>query len=134
MAKYSNLQNDIFSVFASAEWLAEGIATYPSLLVPDSPGTEFIRVDIIPSSQGVNLTSVGGILIIDIFTQVKSGPKRPTVIADILETFFQGKSFKTGTGVTQFQGSNFSPIKQDRDNPTLGMSTYSIPFNFFGVN
>jgi len=133
MGKYIDLQNDIFSVFAMQAWTDEGILTYPSSVVPDNPGTEFIRIDIIPSGSGVNLISTSGIVIVDIFTLISLGPKRSSEIADLLDIHLSGKSFNTGAGTTQFKGSNFSPIKQDRVNTSLGMATYSINFNHFGV-
>ena len=134
MGKFTSLQQDIYSVFAKQKWKAEQIVTYPSLMVPDNPGQEYIRVSIVPSSQGINISSVSGILIIDIFAALISGPKRPLQLADTLDIFLVAKSIELSTGTTQFMGSSVSSTQKDKDDPALSMTSYSIPFSYFGVN
>ena len=132
MGKYANLQTDIFSVFDSVEWKAENITTYPSNFIAVNPGNEFIRISIIPSDEGVNVRSVSGVMIVDIFTSAGSGPSRAGFIADTLDTYLQSKSLSTVSNiVTQFKSSNMAPSGRDKDNKSLYRSTYSIPFNYF---
>jgi len=131
--KYTDLQNDVFSIFASSAWQAESINTYPSNFVGTNTSNEFIRVTIVPSGPGINLLSISGIIIIDIFTPAGEGPNRPSVIADLLDTYLVGKSFNTGSGVTQLTNSSMEHRGRDPENNALHRSIYSIPFSFYGV-
>lgn len=134
MGKYTTLQNDIFSIFASAEWEAESLKTYPTDMVAVNAGTEFIRVNIIADGEGLNVSSVSGILSIDIFVSAGQGPKRANLIADRLDTYLVGKSFQTGApNSTQFLNSSMSFYGRDPDDQSLSRYNYSIPFNYFGV-
>ena len=134
MSKYANLQTDIFSVFASAAWKAENIKAFPKDSVAVGSGEEFLRMDIIASGEGVNLKSVSGILIVDIFTSAGNGPNRASLIADKLDSHLVGKSLSTaGNNVTQFNNSVMTHQGKDSENPSLQKSVYSIPFNYFGV-
>lgn len=131
--KYSELQSDIFSIFSSAEWQAEGINTYPSNFTGMNTTDEFLRVTIVPSGAGLNLGSISGLLIIDIFVAAGNGPKRPYELADKLDSYLVGKSFSTGVGTTQLSNSSIEERGRDNDNEALYRTIYSIPFNFFGV-
>lgn len=135
MGKYSDLQTDIFSIFNSDAWKSENIKTYPSNFIINNAGNEFIRVSIIPSGPGIqNINSVSGVILVDIFTPLGSGPARIMLIADKLDLHFSGKSTQTQSGKNTFIGISsldFSGI--DKDNSALYRGTYSIPFNHFGV-
>lgn len=134
MGKYTNLESDIFSIFSSSSWKAEKISTYPNNFVVTGNLKEFIRVSIIPSGQGVNRLSVSGVLIIDIFTAAGDGTRKTSLIADTLDQYLVGSVLTTEMGrATQFANSSLSPIGFDKDNPALFRSSYTIPFNFFGV-
>lgn len=134
MGKYQALEADLFSIFATAAWKAEAINTYPANFVPASPGSEFVRVSAIPSGPGLNLSSVSGIFVVDIFISAGGGPSRTSFIADKLDTYLVGKSIMTGAnGVTQLRDSSLGVGAPDRDNPTLYRTPYTIPFNYFGV-
>jgi hypothetical protein len=134
MGKYADLEKDIFSVFATVLWKAEKIKTYPANVQAISTGESFIRVSIIPSGSGINLKSISGVVIIDIFISAGSGPNSASLIADKLDTYLVGKSLSTQTGrVTQFQNSSLAPIGTDPDNPTLYRSSYTIQFSYFGA-
>lgn len=134
MGKYANLQDDIFSVFSSEAWKAESIKTFPVNFTTVNQGNEFIRVSIVPGGQGLNLNSVSGVLIVDIFTSAGTGPKRSSSIADKLDQYLVGKSLSTvANAVTQFSTSNLDLRSVDRDNPTLFRSIYTIPFHYYGV-
>ena len=115
MGKYANLESDIFSIFSDATWQAETIKTYPQNFVAVNPGNEFIRVSIIPADTGININSVAGVLIIDIFVESGKGSKRSFEIADILDNHINGKSKKTsGNHVTQFQSSALQSLGRDK--------------------
>ena len=130
MGKYENTFKDIFSVFDSATWKAEAIGTYPNNFAPIL-NSEYIRVNIIPSNEGINLRSTSGILIIDIFTAAGEGPIRSSVIADKLDSYLQGQTLSTTLGgTTQFSNSSIAPKGV---NESLFRAQYTIPFNYFGV-
>jgi len=134
MGKYENLEKDVFSIFGSTLWKNENIKTFPVNFIELSPGTEFVRVSVIPSGNGINLTSISGVLIIDIFTSAGNGPRRTSLIADKLDSYLVGKSVSTITGnSTQFKNSALSYVGLDTVNSALYRATYSIPFNYFGV-
>jgi len=134
MGKYADVQNDIFSVFDAAGWATESIKTYPQNHIPINPGTEFIRVSIVPSSFLSTLDSLSGQLIIDIFTSAGNGPLRPFEIADILDQYLTGQYLETsGNGATQFLNSTVGAGQLDIDDPSLYRSIYTISFNYTGV-
>lgn len=134
MGKYANLEKDVFSVFSASNWVAENIKTYPNNFLAINAGNEYIRVLVIPNSNGINLRSVSGVLIIDIFISAGSGPNKASLIADKLDLYLVGKSKTTGlNNITQFKNSTLSHVGVDKDNPSLYRSTYTIPFNYFGV-
>jgi len=131
MGKYVNLEKDVFSVFDSAAWKAESIKTFPGNFVAMNSGNEFLRVSIIPSGNGINITSISGIIIIDIFTSAGSGPHGSLVIADKLDSFLQGKTLSTTVGSSvQFHSSTMIPKGIEG---SLHRASYTIPFNHFGV-
>ena len=134
MGKYKNLQDDVFSVFASAEWKAESLKVIPTNAINIGESREFLRADILASSTGINSKSVSGLLIVDIFTSAGNGPNRASLIADKLDSYLANQSIKTnGNNVTQFLGSTMTPRGRDPADKTLHKSVYSIPFNYFGV-
>lgn len=134
MSKYSQLQTDIFSLFASSSWKAENIKTFPQNFIAMKAGTEFLRINILPGSSGINVNSVSGIVIIDIFISAGTGPKRAFLIADKLDSYVGGKYLPHGNGTaTQFGSSSLKALGNDTDNPSLFRFSYEIPFNYFGV-
>jgi len=134
MGKYENLEKDVFSIFGSTSWKNENIKTFPVNFIELTPGTEFVRVSVIPSGNGINLTSISGVLIIDIFTSAGNGPRRTSLIADKLDSYLVGKSVSTVSGnSTQFNKSALASVGLDTVNSALYRATYSIPFNYFGV-
>jgi hypothetical protein len=132
MGTYQELEKDIFSIFGSPAWVLEGIKTFPSDFVTSGTSGEFLRVSILSSSKGLNLNSKSGIIIIEIFVSAGSGPNRTSVIADKLDEYLKGETVKTNTGaVTQFGQSTLVPNGNDRE--IFFKSSYTIPFNYFGV-
>ena len=133
MGKYTELNEDVFSIFGSNEWKAEGIKTFPNNFITDKLGTEFIRIDVV-SNQGLNRNSVSGALLIDIFTPAGKGSKRTLEIADKLDKYLVGKVLKThGNNSTQFFVSSLGNGKRDSDNPSLFRALYNLTFNYYGV-
>lgn len=134
MGKYATLKADIFSILDLAAFKAEGISVYPDNFIAVTPGTEFLRASIIPSEGSLNDNSIGGILMIDIFTAFGDGPSRMFAIADILDVYLSQKSVTTVVGaVTQFLQSSLAIKGRDIDNEALFRTTYTIPFSHFGV-
>lgn len=134
MGKYANLQADVFSIFNSVSWKAENIKTYPSNFVAINSGNEFIRVSIIPSGNSINIDSISGVIIVDIFTSAGNGPKSTVLIADKLDSYLVGKNIKITNNVAiQLFNSSLSAGTADRDNPALYRVAYSIPFTYFGA-
>jgi len=135
MGKYAQVDSNILALFGTSKWVAENIKTYPENFIKIGTPEEFIRVSIIASGNGINLKSVSGILLIDIFTKAGDGPKRPSTIADKLDSYLSGKSLSAVSGtVVQFQSSTISRGKVDIDNSALFHKTYTIPFNYFEVS
>jgi hypothetical protein len=134
MGKFTNLQANVFSIFDSVAWKAENIKTFPTNFTISGQGNEFIRVTIVSGTYGLNLRSVAGILLIDIFTSAGNGPGSTSLIADKLDQYLVGKSITTQAQVvTQFSTSSLTNIGIDKDNPALYRSSYTISFNYFGV-
>ena len=110
MGKYTELETDIYSVFHNiAGWLTYGIKTYPVNFIPVDPGNTFIRVAILPASDGANIRSISGLIMIDIFTSAGGAQTEAFDIADKLDTYLVGKVLKTGTGSTQCGRSAIQP-------------------------
>lgn len=131
--KYANLEKEVFRIFGSSSWKNENILTVPSNYQSNA-SQEFIRINIIPNGSGLNLESLKGLLIIDIFVVAGKGPSRISVIADKLDLYLVGKSFIAQSGANlQFGNSSLSFEGLDKDSPTLYRAGYSIAFNLFGV-
>ena len=134
MTKFARLQTDVFSIFASNLWTAEGIKTYPQNTVIIDKLNEFVRVSIVSSGEGLNKNSVSGLIIAEIFYPAGNGPSRGAAIADKLDKHLSQKSISTTSGATtQLFVSSLVYNGVDRDNPSLVKSTFSIPFLHFGV-
>jgi hypothetical protein len=133
MGKFTAVTKDVFSVFASPEWLAENIKTYPRDFVQGGLSSEFIRVSVLTPSEGVNTKSVNGVMLVEIFTEAGKGPNRANVIADALDKHFSKKTLKTGSGMTQLFDSVLTYNGLDADNSALVKSTFSIQFKYFEV-
>jgi hypothetical protein len=134
MGKFTDLQDSIFSVFGSQEWAATNIKAVPSNFIPRNVDSEYIRLNILPNTFGINTKSVSGIMIIDIFTSAGNGPNRANLIADTLDDFFVCKVSNIREGVSlQTMQSSLDFVGIDSSNTTLFRAKYTIPFNFFGV-
>lgn len=130
---YENLHKDIFSVFGAAGWVAESITTFPENFTGAVSSREYIRIKILANTEGLNISSIAGLLMIDIFVPAGGGPLRSSQIADRLDAYLVGRSLHLSSGHTQFWRSSLSNFGLDTDNASLFRSIYSIPFNHFGV-
>ena len=135
MGKYTDAQNDIYSVFATPAWTGNGIETVPQ----NFKGTglsEYVRVSIVAGGNFDYLNmpkSLVGQLIIDVFTAAGAGLKRAHEIADMLDAVLERKTVSTaGKVAVQFGASAMVPSGLDVANPSLHRCLYSIPFNYFG--
>jgi hypothetical protein len=136
MGKYTTVKSLVYSIFASAEWKAEAIETFPENFTGTSVGNEYIRVIILTSGETpVNSTrSVAGQLMIDIFVPAGVGSDRATQIADKLDKYLAGQSRNSApNGNVQFGTSTMSSIGNDTANVNLYRFLYSLSFNYFGV-
>lgn len=134
MTKYKNILLKVFSIFDSDSWKATNIKTFPSNFVTKNSGSEFIRVSVLPNGSSINIASASGLLIIDIFTPAGKGPSRALEIADTLDSFILAKVIHVSNANSlQFKTSSLGLTSVDSDNPSLCMTSYTIPFNFFGV-
>jgi hypothetical protein len=135
MGKFIDLQTELFNIIEANKSAFGTVKVYPANFVSVNPGNNFLRVTVIPTGPGINLRSVSGLVTVDIYVPVGEGPKSTSLIADQMDTYLVGKSFNTlgNNGTLQFSNSSLAPGTIDRDSPGLYRSTYSIPFNFFGV-
>jgi hypothetical protein len=139
--RYVTLQNHLFSIFASSAWISEQLAIIPKGFIGSKPVQEYIEFNPVVSGAR-DKDSLGGILYINIYTDLVAGPKRAAEIADILDKYLAGKSFKLpedpevpssgSVAVTQFQRStNFQIRGEPPDNKAFILSHYQIQFGFF---
>lgn len=134
MDKYSAIYKDVYSVFAMIGWATEGIKTFPENFVGTNVGDTYIRVSVLPNGKGVNWRSASGLVMIDIFVPAGGGTQAIAQIADKLDKYLAGNTFKaTSNGQTSFFASTLATLGNDKANPSLYRASYSIPFNYFGV-
>lgn len=132
MGKYFSSTDSVFSVFASDAWKAEGIPAVPLGAELSPMPDEWIRLDLILGTKGVNIVSTKGQLLIDIFTPFGNGPVRANQIADILDAHLACQSVHLAGGVAQFGASTMAFMGRDKANSSLSWSQYAVNFNFFG--
>ena len=132
MGKYTRLTQDILSLFGTSTWVAEGIKVVPQNFVGDTVVTEYLRVSVVPSGAGVNGSSTSGLLLIDIFSPVGSGPSRSAALADKLDSYLLGKSFNTGVSGSITQISKTSNFRiTGTGESTYCHAIYQVQFNHF---
>lgn len=133
MAKFHKATQAIMQVFGTAAWLAEDIKTIPSNYIGGNLGSEYIRVNVMTSGAGININSLSGQLIIDVFVPSGEGMLRATDIADTLDKYLVGKMFISGSDSVQLGNSTFSSTGLDAANRALYRYRYTMSFNFYGV-
>lgn len=137
MSKFLQVQDDIFSIFGSAEWEAQGIKVYPrefTIIETALHGDCVLRISILQNREGINLKSLEGLLMIEIYTLKSKGPKIIVETADILDAFLVGKTLSTYLGLsTQFFNSTLGLSQEDSVNPRMVSTLYSITFQHNGA-
>jgi len=131
MSMFEDAQASVLGAFSQTSWTDLGISTYPSNFAPGGETSEYIRVSVVLSGQGVNKNSVSGVLLVDVFTASGDGPKRPNQIADLLDSLLKGKTFGN---VQVSANSSLGMGEIDKDNPNLFHTRYSVNLNYFGVD
>lgn len=134
MSKYSLIESELFGIFATAEWKAEKVKSFPNNFIGVDAGSEYIRISVLPQGKGTNIYSVSGVIIIEIFTPAGMGPSKASIIADKLDKFLCGKAFSpTETTQLQVTETSLQHVGKDSANPTLHLSKYTAYFNYYGV-
>jgi len=129
MDKYVEVEDKVFAVFDSDGWKAERLKTFPTGFDGDKGDAPYLRLSLVYSGAGPGTHTTSGVLMIEIFTAWGEGPRSATLIADILDRYFERKSF----GNLQFSLSTLASYLRDKDNPGLGRAIYSLPFTRYGV-
>lgn len=132
MAKFEDIEKAFFSVLDSAAWKAENIPSFPSNFIVTTSPKEYIRVSVLAAGRGVNLKSVAGQLLVDVFIAAGSGTTRAQLIADILDRHFSCKTFGSASASTQTFESSFVP-RDDAQRDSYGRFRYSLSFLHSGV-
>jgi hypothetical protein len=119
--RFQELETDVFAIIRQAE------VSLPIVPANYKTTSEHVRVTIISSRKGVNVTSVEGQVIFDIFITAGEGPLKLSLIADQLDRYFSGKSFR----YTQFFDGTLRPVGDDPKNPSLYQGQYTLTFKHF---
>ena len=133
--RYVTLLDHLFSIFASSAWISEQLAIVPVGFKGSKPVQEYIEFN--PVVNGAkDGDHLAGILFINIYTDISLGPKRAAEIADILDKYLAGQSFKLEDSelesITQFQKSTNFNIRGDAPGgKAFLLSNYQIQFGFY---
>lgn len=131
---YNSLKEDVYSVFASSAWQTGGVPAFPSNYsgIIDT-NNSFIRISILPGKATVDAFTFkkkfDGMLILSIFVKAGNGDNETYRVAELLDSYFQGKTLTNGT---QFGASTLISLGLDTADRTLYRSDYSINFKAYG--
>lgn len=131
MAKYSKVQLDIESIFATTAWKAESIAAFPGNFDGKIGASEFVKIELLPNASDASFAHFSGIegqIIIQIYVQAGKGMTRVLAIADILDTYLQAKVFANGT---RTGSSALNVIGKDKANASLFRADFTVGFNLY---
>lgn len=136
MAKFSEQQAAIESVFASSEWLASAAGTVkvlPGNFQGSIADTEFLRLELLPARIRADYRNIGtaGQVVIQIYTKGNTGLSRSMQIADALDESLQTKLFTTSNGSIQTGPSALAVIGTDEANEGLYRVDYVLTYNYF---
>jgi len=136
MAKFSEQQAAIESVFASSEWLASAAGTVkvlPGNFQGSIADTEFLRLELLPARIRADYRKIGtaGQVVIQIYTKGNTGLSRSMQIADALDESLQTKLFTTSNGSIQTGPSALAVIGTDEANEGLYRVDYVLTYNYF---
>lgn len=136
MAKFSEQQTAIESVFASSEWLSS-VAGTVKVLPGNFQGavseTEFLRLEILPARIRADYRNLGtaGQVVVQIYTKGNTGISRSMQIADALDESLQTKLFTTTNGSIQTGVSALAVLGTDEANEGLYRVDYILTYNYF---
>lgn len=131
---YTKLREDVYGVFASAQWIATNYKAYPDNYsgIIDSSNS-FVRISILPARSSFDAFNLkkkfNGLLIIAIFVKAGNGDTDLFNIADTLDNFFESKTLTNGT---QFGSSTLTKIGLDSADKSLYRADYTLPFIAYG--
>ena len=128
---FSEIVNDIYEVFASAAWTAVGYTAYPYNYSGVIGNPTYVRFNILPANPNISYSGkqIDGMLIISIYVASGNGDEAYMLLADTLDTLFQGKTLTNGT---QFGASSLKIVGNDPNNTALYRVDYAINFTKFG--
>jgi hypothetical protein len=133
MASYSDIISDLDTIFASSSWTGHNIATYPVNVAPTAvKASEYIVIELLPTKpideEYGNSNQVAGLIIMQIYVPVNTGPRRVYEISDLLDEVLQkkqiGASLQTGSSACDVKGN-------DPDNPSLFRADYNLRFSSY---
>jgi hypothetical protein len=126
---FEETYSTIFGIFASNEWKTHGIKTVPQDTVLPTGTVPFVRVSVLPSAYGVNIVSLGGMVMLEIYTPSGDGPALSVSIADKLRSLISNKSLTAPSGRTvQFRSPTLSAKGADPRNSSLSKSVLVFEF------
>jgi hypothetical protein len=128
---FEKIKNDIYGVFASPQWKAKSIPSYPDNYVGETAGPPYVKVNILPGRSdpsGYAGKGINGILLLEIYVVAGDGDTNTVKIADTLNGFFEGKTLTNGT---QFGTSLLKPVGKVPNSP-LYRTDYAIIFKIYG--
>jgi len=133
MSSYSQVIQDLEAVFGSPEWMGNGITAYPANMVPtNAKPEEYIVLELLPAQalelQYGDVQQMGGLIIVQIYTQVNTGSRRAYAISDLLDGVLQRKML--GTSV-QTQSSALNVKGNDSADPTRFRADYVLRFTSY---
>jgi len=133
MSSYSQIIEDLDAVFATSEWTSNDIASYPSNMAPTgTKPSEYVVLEVLPSQdlsiQYGSVNQVSGLIIIQIYTPVNTGPRRIYEISDLLDNVLQKQQLGEGL---QTNASALDPKGNDPDDPTLYRADYVLRFTSY---
>ena len=135
MAQYfDDILEDIEGVFASDDWKAARIPTFPSNYQGKLNGIEeYAILNVLPSTSQHHShgggKQISGLVAVKLFVPAGHGQLRLMAISDILDTVLDSKTL---TNKTRLGTSYLNVEGLDSSNSSLYSATYFIPFTLYG--
>ena len=123
-------------VFASPAWTAYNLQAYPSNYMPTEPKpSEYVVLEVLPG-QPIDIQygygdQLGGMFIVQIYTEVNKGVRRAFEIGDWLRELFQRQLLTLTDGTLQTSSSYLDVKGNDPDDPSLFRADFSVNFKAF---
>jgi len=133
MSSYSQIETAVEAVFADSVWISTGIKAFPAnVSTPSTKPAEYVVLELLPAQaldlQYGDVQQRGGLIIIQIYTQVNKGPRRTYEISDLLDGVLQRKYLND---VVQTQTSALNVKGNDPDDPTRFRADYVLRFSSY---